>query len=278
MTNVVTGENSAPHFSGSLLLNRRVVMDIAEQLDVDVPYSSNEDYSIEYYLDEVFRPQGIMWREVRLGEKWYADAMGVMLGSLEDGRCVALIPHGLGGYVYRDPDTGEKTQVTARNARKLQRDAKLFYRPLPARELRVRDLISYMRKCSSIGDVALYVIATVAVILLGMVTPAMTKLLFSTVVSTKNSWLLLGIFTLLMVTAVTKLIFSIINQLVLPRMGAVQLYTGFAEHVPVIDTDGALLPDQLFPDVPLFPGTRVCRAGRYGGDFDPEYRCCKKEL
>ena len=218
LAEVVTGENSAPRFSGSLLLNRRAVMDIAEQLDVDIPHSSNEDYSIQYYLDEVFRPQGIMWREVRLGEKWYADAMGVMLGSLEDGRCVALIPHGLGGYVYRDPDTGEKTQVTARNAKKLQRDAKLFYRPLPARELRVRDLISYMRKCSSIGDVALYVIATVAVILLGMVTPAMTKLLFSTVVSTKNSWLLLGVFTLLMVTAVTKLIFSIINQLVLPRI------------------------------------------------------------
>lgn len=244
LAEVVTGENSAPHFSGSLLLNRRVVMDIAEQLDVDVPYSSNEDYSIEYYLDEVFRPQGIMWREVRLGEKWYADAMGVMLGSLEDGRCVALIPHGLGGYVYRDPDTGEKTQVTARNARKIQRDAKLFYRPLPARELRVRDLISYMRKCSSIGDVALYVIATVAVILLGMVTPAMTKLLFSTVVSTKNSWLLLGIFTLLMVTAVTKLIFSIINQLVLPRIStriAIPLQAAFMMRTltaPVSDVRG----------------------------------------
>lgn len=244
LAEVVTGENSAPRFSGSLLLNRRAVMDIAEQLDVDIPHSSNEDYSIQYYLDEVFRPQGIMWREVRLGEKWYADAMGVMLGSLEDGRCVALIPHGLGGYVYRDPDTGEKTQVTARNAKKLQRDAKLFYRPLPARELRVRDLISYMRKCSSIGDVALYVIATVAVILLGMVTPAMTKLLFSTVVSTKNSWLLLGVFTLLMVTAVTKLIFSIINQLVLPRISvriAIPLQAAFMMRTltaPVSDVRG----------------------------------------
>ena len=244
LAEVVTGENSTPRFSGSLLLNRRAVMDIAEQLDVDVPDSSNEDYSIQYYLDEVFRPQGIMWREVRLGEKWYADAMGVMLGSLEDGRCVALIPHGLSGYVYRDPDTGAKTQVNARNARKLQRDAKLFYRPLPARELRVRDLISYMRKCSSVGDVALYVIATVAVILLGMVTPAMTKLLFSTVVSTKNNWLLLGIFTLLIVTAVTKLIFSIINQLVLPRISvriAIPLQAAFMMRTltaPVSDVRG----------------------------------------
>ena len=111
-------------------------------------------------------------------------------------------------------------------------------------ELRVRDLISYMRKCSSIGDVALYVIATVAVILLGMVTPAMTKLLFSTVVSTKNSWLLLGIFTLLMVTAVTKLIFSIINQLVLPRIStriAIPLQAAFMMRTltaPVSDVRG----------------------------------------
>ena len=217
---VVTGGKRAPHSSGSFLLNRRVMMDIAEQLNVAIPQSSNEDYSIEYYLDEVFRPQGIMWREVRLGEKWYTDAMGVMLGSLEDGRSIALIPHGLSGYVYRDPDTGERTRVTLRNAKKILREAKVFYRPLPQRELSMRDILSYMRKCSSAGDVALYVIATVAVILLGMVTPAMTKLLFSTVVSTGNSRLLLGIFILLIVTAVTTLLFSIINQLVLPRISA----------------------------------------------------------
>ena len=288
LAEVVTGENSAPHFSGSLLLNRRVVMDIAKQLDVDVPYSSNEDYSIEYYLDEVFRPQGIMWREVRLGEKWYTDAMGVMLGSLEDGRSIALIPHGLSGYVYRDPDTGERTRVTLRNAKKILREAKVFYRPLPQRELSVRDILFYMRKCSSAGDVALYVIATVAVILLGMVTPAMTKLLFSIVVSTGNSRLLLGIFILLIVTAVTKLIFSIINQLVLPRISsrrsrhtswiAVQVCPGPAEHVPLVHADSAVLPDQLLPDVPLFSGACVCRAGCDRGDIDPEYRGDEKDL
>ena len=220
LAEVVTGGKRAPHSSGSFLLNRRVMMDIAEQLNVAIPQSSNEDYSIQYYLDEVFRPQGIMWREVRLGEKWYTNAMGVMLGSLEDGRSIALIPHGLSGYVYRDPDTGERTRVTLRNAKKILREAKVFYRPLPQRELSIRDILSYMRKCSSAGDVALYVIATVAVILLSMVTPAMTKLLFSTVVSTGNSRLLLGIFILLIVTAVTTLLFSIINQLVLPRISA----------------------------------------------------------
>ena len=121
LAQVVTGEKKALSFGGSLLRNRRVVEDIAEQLNIKVPYSSNEDYSIQYYLDELFRPQGIMWREIRLREKWFNNAMGVMLGSLEDGQKIALIPNGLNGYAYRDPDTGVKVRVTGMNAKKIQR-------------------------------------------------------------------------------------------------------------------------------------------------------------
>ena len=244
LAQVVTGEKKALSFGGSLLRNRRVVEDIAEQLNIKVPYSSNEDYTIQYYLDELFRPQGIMWREIRLREKWFNNAMGVMLGSLEDGQKIALIPNGLNGYAYRDPDTGAKVRVTGMNAKKIQRDAVLFYRPLPQHELKARDIISYMRKCSSVHDVVLYVIATIAVVLLGMVTPAMTQILFSSVVPTGNSKLLLGIFILLIVTAVTKLMFSIINQTILPRISthiAIPLQAAFMMRTltaPVSDVRG----------------------------------------
>ena len=108
LAEVVTGDQNGLKLDQGMLLNRRVIEDIAEVLNITVPYSLHEDYSVQYYLDKLFRPRGVMWREIRLGERWYTDAMGVMLGSLEDGRRVALIPYGLNGYAYRDPDTGKK--------------------------------------------------------------------------------------------------------------------------------------------------------------------------
>ena len=219
LAEVVTGDKNGLKFDQGMLLDRRVIEDIAEVLNITVPYSSNEDYSVQYYLDGLFRPRGVMWREVRLEDRWYTDAMGVMLGSLEDGRHVALIPRG-SGYVYRDPDTGNKIAVNPLNAKKIQRDATLFYRPLPLRPLKIHDIVSFICKCSSLSDVLLYVAASIAVVLLGMVTPAMTKVLFSTVVDTVNRRLLVSIFILLIVASVTSLSFSIINRLVLPRIAA----------------------------------------------------------
>ena len=220
LAEVVTGDQNGLKLDQGMLLNRRVIEDIAEVLNITVPYSLHEDYSVQYYLDKLFRPRGVMWREIRLGERWYTDAMGVMLGSLEDGRRVALIPYGLNGYAYRDPDTGKKIPVTSMTAKKIQRDATLFYRPLPLRPLKTRDIMVYLYKCSSRGDILLYVMTSIAVVLLSMMTPAMTKVLFSTVVATGNSRLLISIFILLIVASVTSLIFSIINRLVLPRIAA----------------------------------------------------------
>ena len=56
-----------------------------------------------------------------------------MLGHLDTGEAVALIPRGLGGYWYFDPVTNEKAKVSADVASHIQKDAVFFYRPFPSR-------------------------------------------------------------------------------------------------------------------------------------------------
>ena len=229
LAGVVTGNNSWEGFGSSLLLTRSMVEEIAEYLDITIPYSSHEEYTAQFYMDEYFRPQGIMWREVELTDKWYKDGMGAMLGSLTDGRSVALIPRSY-GYTFRDPDSGKTTRVTAKNEGRLSRQAMLFYRSLPLRKLERKDIVTYIRKCIKAKDIVWYVVASIAVILLSMVTPDMTNILFSTVIKRSDSQLLLGIFILLLMNAVITLMFTIIKQLVLPKIttqAAVPLQSAF---------------------------------------------------
>ena len=215
---IVTGENSRENFSNSMLLTRRMVEDIAENLDISIPYTTNEDYTAQFYMDEYFRPQGIMWREVELKDKWYKDATGIMLGTLKDGKTVALIPDSIFGYTYRDPDSGVNKRITSQNAGLFSKDALLFYRALPQKKLSLRDILTYMRKCITLVDFVVFALSTIAIVLLSMVTPAMTSILLGNVVANSDRKLLLSIFILLLVNAVTTLLFTIVKQLVLSRI------------------------------------------------------------
>ena len=64
-------------------------------------------------VDWLCRPSGTMHREVRLEAGWQKEAFGAMVGHLDTGETVALIPRGPGGYCYIDPGTGEKVKVSA---------------------------------------------------------------------------------------------------------------------------------------------------------------------
>jgi hypothetical protein len=75
----------------------------------EVPDSiSDVNEQLEYLL----RPYGIMRRTVQLESGWYKDAIGALLTvRSEDQTVVAMIPTGLSGYSYTDPDTGKRVKV-----------------------------------------------------------------------------------------------------------------------------------------------------------------------
>ena len=215
---VVTGESGRENFGSSMLLARSMIEDIARNFDISIPYTTNEDYTAQFYLEKYFRPQGVMWREVELKEKWYKDATGIMLGSLKDGRQVTLFPNAVSGYRYRDPDSGVNKRITSKNADMFSKDALLFYRALPQKKLNLRDIRIYMFKCVSLADFVILVSATIAIVLLSMVTPAMTEILLGNVVVDSDRQLLLSIFILLLVNAMNTLSFTIIKQLELSKI------------------------------------------------------------
>lgn len=133
---------------------------------------------IEFQL----RSTGVMHRAVRLPKGWTDDAIGALLGFLQDGTPVALLPQKRGGYAYRSPEDGSYVRIDRAVAATLKDEAYCFYRPLPQKELGVRDILLYLARSLDSSDYVAIVLATLAATLLGMVVPTVNAIVFGPVV------------------------------------------------------------------------------------------------
>ena len=165
-------------------------------------------------IESAIRPTGVMKRPVRLEGAWWRDATGAYLGRLKDGGPVAIIPMHPRGYGYVDPTTKEKVAIDKRTAGCLATEALCFYRPLPARELSVRDILDFMRKSLEVSDYALLLVAMLIVTLLGTLPTIAYRLLFDAVIPSGEMSLIMPIGALLFGIICSQALIKVSNSLV----------------------------------------------------------------
>ena len=171
-------------------------------------------------LDYALQPCSIMRRSVKLKPGWHRDAIGAMLGVRRDnGVVTALIPRKMGGYAYRDPQTGRMIRITAKNESMFDEEAIVFYRPFPLRPLNLRDLIEYMRTSLDFVDFFWYFLSLLAVTLLGLLMPKLTNILFSDVVASGSRQLLIAVIVFMVCQMIASQLVSGISSLLLNRIG-----------------------------------------------------------
>ena len=173
--------------------------------------------SVSDQLEFLLRPSGIMRREVSLKGDWYKDSMGPLLGFFQDGSPAALIPHG-GGYRFFDWESARTVRLNKDTASRLKEEAFCFYKPLPLGRMTVRDLFGYIWGTLSAFDYMFLLCVTLAVTLLGLISPAITQLLYSYIVPSGQISLLLSLAVMLTGTAVSAALVGIVRQLALSRM------------------------------------------------------------
>ena len=186
MASAVVGHANAGELASSRIVTKEAVDDILKFYRInphDIPASiTDPDEQLEYAL----RPHGIMHRTCALHEGWYKDAFGPMIGyRASDGAPVPLFPKPHTGYWYRD-EVGHKVTVNAERARTFAPEARCFYRPLPLGKLGVSDLFSYMWQCLNFADIALLLVISLLVTVVGMVLPPIMKVLTGFVIDTNS--------------------------------------------------------------------------------------------
>lgn len=130
----------------------------------------------------------------------------------------ALIPSKFCGYYFIDNLTNKKIKITKKNANIFEKKATLLQKSLPKQQITFLDLAIYLKKSISILEISALILITLATTILGLLTPKMIKIIFSTIVKMKNLKLLTlsGIF--LITVTLSKHLFQIVKNTITQKI------------------------------------------------------------
>ena len=131
---------------------------------------------------------------------------------------MALLPGTLRGYSFRDPETGARVRLNRRTAQRLEMEALCFYQPLPLKRLGIPDLLLYMKNCVSVGDIAVIVLSTLAVTLVGLIEPRVYQAITGPVLDSKSASMLIGMGVFLLCSAVASELINVVSGLLTERL------------------------------------------------------------
>ncbi|MBO4455421.1 MAG: ATP-binding cassette domain-containing protein [Bacteroidales bacterium] len=206
---------------------------VLEALGVtDYELEDDDMLSAEEQLTGILRPRGIMMRDIRLTGEWWRECVGPLLGYARDGRLVALLPTKTGlGYQFREQDGTIRRVGRREMAEVLKPMAITFTKALPLKPLKVKDLLKFTWSVVSGPNVALLVLCSLVVVLLGMFTPMANKLIFDIVIPTGDAGDLLPITGLLIGATVGTLLLSFTRNLYIIRI----------QHIVELHTQNAIM-------------------------------------
>ena len=220
MASAVMGRRISAAVSDDRRAAKTAIDDILKYCGVKSRGVPDSITDVNEQLEYILRPYGIMRRTVRLEDGWYRDAIGVMLGSFrESGKAVALIPGGLSGYTYYDPETGRRKRIGRKEQHLFGEEAVVFYKPFPLKKLSLSALTEYIVRTLSASDYIMIALATLALSLLGMLSPVISKLLFAQVLPSGSVRLLMAMAVFSVCVSVSMLLVSAVRDMLLARIG-----------------------------------------------------------
>ena len=216
---VVLGERTAQKIGDERIVTKSAIDEILKYYHCKPTEIPEDIKTPEEQLDYCLRPHGLMRRNVELTEGWYRDAYGPILAfTKEEGLPVALLPGQIRGYHFTNPKIRKKERVNAESAALFDTEAICFYRPLPQKKLGIPDLLLFMKRCVSLGDIIVIVAATLAVTLVGLLMPRITRALTGPVLASGRANALIGIAICMICVSLSSQLISSVKNLVQERL------------------------------------------------------------
>lgn len=176
------------------------------------------EHDLMEQIEHLCQSSGMMYRAVHLSSGWYKDAFGALLGKLKDDRPIALLPIHANGYCYYEPGTGRKIIVNRAVAETIDENAVCFYKPLPSRALTITDFWRFVLGVFDHRDFLLITLSTLAVTLIGLLPAWAQNIAFGIVVPSGEVGYIAPLAALLIGVTISSSLFSLWQNLVLPRL------------------------------------------------------------
>jgi len=198
---------------------RREIETICRYYHAPFPENIPETEDVNELIDYIVRPSGIMRRRILLQEKWWKNGDGAVLAVRKDnGRITALIPGHMGGYQLCSPDTGKYEKLSKQHKDLFEEEALCFYRPLPSKPLSGKELIKFLFRGISISDIIIVILASLLATGVGMLTPLITKIVFSQLIPTGKISLIGSMAILLVSAAIGGYLITAVKTRILDRI------------------------------------------------------------
>lgn len=213
LSSVVMASAGKEKMESSVQESQSAIEVILKYLHVKIVEVPEEIKDLNDQIEYMLRPTGAMRRRIELTDTWYKDSINPILAAKKDGSVVALLPSGISGYSYFDKEKGRRVRVTKKLAEEFETDAYCFYRAFPLKSLNIKDLVIFMAKSLSFWDYAYAAGMTLAVSLIGLITPYATQLIFASVIPTGVSFYVLPMAILVVTSLIASNLFSICNTI-----------------------------------------------------------------
>ncbi|MDR1293164.1 MAG: NHLP bacteriocin export ABC transporter permease/ATPase subunit [Clostridiales Family XIII bacterium] len=218
LSSIIMGKDkNAGLFDSEHLKTKNAIEEICRHYKAPIGDMDENAEDIHEQLEHMLRPSGIMRRRITLKGAWWKDSVGALLGETAGGDAVALIPD-FGGYSYFDYESGKRVKLNYSTAKNLKPDAICFYKALPNRTLRIRDLLVFMRDNLAKSDVLTLAFTSLIIALFGVFTPYISQLIFSDIIPSGDGVLIVSVSFLLFGVAVSSLLVSMTKSLILTKI------------------------------------------------------------
>jgi len=218
LSSIVMGESAA---RAGLVTPRQkthnAVQEVLKFLGQDIIPVPDSITDTAEYINYCLKPSGTMKRRVELTGKWWRNAYGPMMGALENGDTVALLPSAK-GYTYFDYESGKRVSLNPQTAKNIKTSAYCFYKPFPNRELSVLDLVKYMFSSITRSDIFFYLTTMILTTLMGLIQPKLFLLLYSYTIPRGDVGMLWGLGVLMLSMAVATQILLLSQRLIMNRL------------------------------------------------------------
>jgi NHLM bacteriocin system ABC transporter ATP-binding protein len=166
--------------TGDLWLSACRLLGKRLEIDFRAPGNSALNRAAEP-LAAIAKASGVRYRSILLAEGWWKREHGPLLARLETGRTpIALLPSAR-GYEYCNPADSSSGRVDEEMAATLEPFGWCFYRALPARAIRVPDLLAFgLAGCRR--EIVSIFLAGIGAALLAMVMPFATGYVFDNLI------------------------------------------------------------------------------------------------
>lgn len=197
----------------------QVFQKITQLMSVNLPIVQEKELIAQSDpIDYLTRLTGLRKRQVKLSEKWWKGDHGPLLGfTKREGRAIALLPTSHYCYTAYDPILGSNYLITQEKANELQTQALNFYRSMPDKLLKLKDLVHFS-KMNTLNDFLRIALMTCFMGVLTLFIPYGFGLLIRTIISDDTHKQLYWLIVFLMAGAIASACCQLVRGLSVLRI------------------------------------------------------------